>query len=93
MTQFTTKEMDKILDESFELGFWHEDSIEQFKRDRAGSRLRNTIEAVKTMDMFLEEFDNDYEAAWNSFRSSLMFDVNYYYNQAKMLQRSADNGS
>ena len=92
MKQYTKEELNEIMDKSFEMTIVYGDSMEQFKRNRAGVILREAVDNISMMDNTLAAREGDYESAWNSLRDYVMFTVNYYLNECEMLQNGGKNG-
>ena len=92
MKQYTKEELRKISDRSYEMTTSYDDSMEQYKRDNAGSILRETIDTIISMDQMLDYADGDYESAWNALHDSLMFSVGWYLRLCESLERGETNG-
>lgn len=93
MKQYTMEELKELHTHSYVMGAFHDDSMEQFKRDYASVTLRKTIDALLSMDSIIHGADGDYESAWNTLHDALMFDVSFYHTMCESLERSEPVGS
>lgn len=92
MKQYTLSELVEMHSKSYHITSAADDSIEQYERDRNGVILRYSIETLRSMDRILSGSGNDYEEAWITLRSSLLFDIEYYHRACESTQRNDIDG-